>query len=271
MTAATVRIAAAVLVAPDCAAVGAGADRPPPLVTDRPSFTSAARVVGPRTVQVESGVGVTVDQPGIDRAGPIEFTTLEVPNALLRVGLGRRLEFRAAMIGWIRTAVDRPFAEPSSSLSTVDLAGEYQFTAQEGFGADLAVIAGVSVPTQDFGSADNTLDPFAQFVWSHDLTETINLGGMAAWSQPSSAGHRYESLSGSVVFGHPLGGRWSAFWEAVAGYQDLDDDRVAWTGNVGVLRAIGDDVQLDAYVGRGLNDAAADWAVGAGVSVRFHR
>jgi hypothetical protein len=138
-------------------------------------------------------------------------------------------------------------------------------------GADLAVIAGVSVPTHDFGVGDNTLDPFAQFVWSRDLTDTVNLGGMATGSLPSSAGHRFESFSASLVFGHPLGGRWSAFWEAVAGYQDLDDDRVAWAGNLGVLRTIGDDVQLDAYVGRGLNQAAADWAFGAGVSVRFHR
>ena len=153
----------------------------------------------------------------------------------------------------------------------MDLAVEYQFAAQEGIGADLAVIAGVSVPTQDFGSADNTLDPFAQFVWSRDLTPSVDLGGMLAWSLPSSAGHRYESLSGSIVFGHPLGGRWSAFWEAVAGYQDLDDDRVAWTGNFGVLRTVGSDVQLDAYVGRGLNQAAGDWAVGAGVSFRFRR
>ena len=44
---------------------------------------------------------------------------------------------------------------------------------------------------------------------------------------------------------------------------------MAWTGNFGVLRAIGDDVQLDAFVGRGFNDAAADWAFGAGLSVRW--
>ena len=139
-------------------------------------------------------------------------------------------------------------------LSTVDLAAEYQFARQEGLGVDLAVIAGVSVPTQDFGSGDNTLDPFAQFVWSRDLTDTVNLGGMAAWSLPSSAGHRLETFSASLVFGHPLGGPWSAFWEAVGGNQDTDDDKVAWTGNFGVQLAIGDDAQLDAFVGHGFND-----------------
>ena len=173
------------------------------------------------------------------------------------------------MIGWTRSTSNRGFADPASVLSTVDLAAEYQFARQEGLGVDLAVIAGVSVPTQDFGSGDNTLDPFSQFVWSRDLTDTVNLGGMAAWSLPSSAGHRLETFSGSIVFGHPLGGPWSAFWEAVAGNQDTDDDKAAWTGNFGVQLAVGDDAQLDAFVGRGLNDRAADWAFGAGLSVRW--
>ena len=39
---------------------------PPPLVTDCPSFTSAARVVGPGTVQMESGVSITRDRLEID-------------------------------------------------------------------------------------------------------------------------------------------------------------------------------------------------------------
>jgi hypothetical protein len=244
---------------------------PPALVTDRPSFTSAARVVGTRTIQVESGVSVTRDRLETDAIGPIEFTTLELPNALVRVGLTRRLELRAAMIGWIRTTIDRAFAEPASVLSTVDLAAEYQVAAQEGIGADLAVIAGVSVSTQDFAAGDHTIDPFAQFMWSRDLTGSVNVGGMFAWSLPSSAGHRLETFSGSVVFGHPLGGRWSAFWEAVGGNQDTEDAKLAWTGNFGVQLAVGDDVQFDAFVGRGLNEPAAGWAVGAGASDRFRR
>ena len=272
MNAALVRIAAALFAAIAMAPVPVPAQTtPPPLITDRPSFTSAARVVGRRAVQVESGVSITRNQLDLDVLGPTTFTTLEVPNALVRMGLSRRLELRLAMIGWTRATRDGPFADPSSTLSSVDVAGEYQFAAQERVGADLAVIAGASVPTQHPGSGDNTVDPFAQFVWSRDLTPSVDLGGMLTWSLPSSAGHRREVFSGSAVFGHPLAGRWSAFWEAVVGNQDGDDGRVSWTGNFGVLRAIGGDVQFDAFVGRGLNDAAADWAFGTGLSVRFRR
>jgi hypothetical protein len=264
------RIAAAWLVVMSIAPRPSAAQAsPPPLVTDRPNFTSAARVVGPGTVQLESGVSVTRDHLEVDGVGRVEVTTLELPNALLRAGLTGRLELRAAMIGWIRSTTDRDLADPESVLSTVDLAAEYLFARQERLGVDLALIAGVSVPTQDFGSGDNTLDPFSQLVWSRDLTDTINLGGMAAWSLPSSAGHRLETFSASLVFGHPLGGPWSAFWEAVGGNQDTDDDKAAWTGNFGVLLAIGDDAQLDTFVGHGFNDRAADWAVGAGLSVRW--
>jgi hypothetical protein len=254
--------AAAIAVAPAVAQ-----SDPPPLITDRPSFTSAARVVGPRTLQIESGVSLTLDQRDVDPVGAVEFSSLELPNALVRLGLTPRLELRAAMIGWIRSSNDAPFATgASSALSTVDLAAEVQIATQQRLGIDFAAIGGASVPTQQFGSGDNTVDPFAQLVWGRDLTPTIDIGGMVAWSLPSSAGHRLETFSSSAFFGHPLGGAWSAFWELVGGNQDIDDGRVAWTGNFGVTRAIGVDKQLDAVISRGL-----DWAFGAGFSIRFRR
>ena len=221
-------------------------------------------------MQLESGVSVTRDRLQLEAIGPIEFTTLEVPNALLRVGLTPRLELRAAMIGWTRTTTDRAFIETASAL--LDSRPRRRVPVRQ-TGAAWAPtwrsIAGVSVPTQDFGSGDNTVHPFTQLVWSRDLSHSLNLGGMFAWSLPSSAGHRLETFSGSVTFGHPLGGPWSAFWEAVGGNHDTDDDKVAWTGNFGVLLAVGDDLQFDAFVGHGLNDRAADWAIGTGVSVRW--
>ena len=69
-------------------------------------------------MQLESGVSVTRDHLAIDGVGRVEFTTLELPNALLRAGLTRRLELRAAMIGSIRSTTDRAFADPASVLST---------------------------------------------------------------------------------------------------------------------------------------------------------
>jgi len=71
--------------------------------------------------------------------------------------------------------------------------------------------------------------------------------------------------------GHPLWGRWHAFWEAVGSKLDNTKSSTAWTANTGVSRLIGDDVQLDVHLGRGLNDAASDWAIGTGLSFRFRR
>ena len=219
-------------------------------------------------MQLESGVSVTRDHVAIDGAGRVEFTTLELPNALLRAGLTRRLELRAAMIGWIRSTSDRAFADPASVLSTVDLAAEYQVAAQEGLGVDLAVIAGVSVPTQDFGSGDNTLDPFAQFVWSRDLTDTVNLGGMAAWSlphRPATAWRPSPAASCSAI-------RW-------AGPGARSGRRSAAIRTPRTTRWRGPATsacwwprtrrQLDGFVGHGFNDRAADWAVGVGLTVRW--
>jgi hypothetical protein len=242
---------------------------PAPINTDRPSFTSAPRVVGARVVQVESGLAVTRDT-----VDGVTASATTAPNALIRLGIDRRFEFRLEMAGWVREDSGRPGASAPSSASDVAAAIEYQFAAQEGLGVDLALIAGTSLPTGGRVSSGNA-DPFARFVWNRAVGGSASLGGTVNWSLPSvpapAGRERLRTLEGSLVLGHGLGGSWSAFWEAVVRHQDVDDDAVAWTGNAGVLKTFGPDLQADAWIGRGLNAVAPDWSGGVGLSLRLHR
>jgi hypothetical protein len=244
------------------------AQSPPPINTDRPSFTSAPRVVGARVVQVETGLAVTRDT-----VDGLTASATTAPNALIRLGIDRRFEFRLEMAGWVRDDSGRPGAGARSSASDVAAAIEYQFAAQEGVGVDLALIAGTTLPTGGRVSSGNA-DPFARFVWNRGLGGA-SLGGTVNWSLPSVPGpagrERLRTLEGSLVLGHGLGASWSAFWEAVVRHQDVDDDAVAWIGNAGVLKTFGPNLQIDAWFGRGLNTVAPDWSAGAGLSLRLHR
>jgi hypothetical protein len=245
------------------------AQSPPPINTDRPSFTSAPRVVGARVVQVETGLAVTRDT-----ADELTASATTAPNALIRLGIDRRFEFRLEMAGWVWEDSGRPGAGARSSASDVATAIEYQFAAQEGAGVDLALIAGTTLPTGGRVSSGNA-DPFARFVWNRGLSGSASLGGTVNWSLPSvpapAGRERLRTLEGSLILGHGLGGSWSAFWEAVVRHQDVDDDAVAWIGNAGVLKTFGSDLQIDAWFGRGLNAVAPDWSAGAGLSLRLHR
>lgn len=256
---------AALVVTPRPAAAQPGA----PIATDRPSFTSAPRVVDPRVVQIETGIVA-----GRDRRDDLTATTLAVPDVLVRMGLHRRLELRVGTTGWIRQDSGRAGREATTSLADTSVALDYQLATQEGAGLDLALIGGTSVPTGGDASS-GTVDPFARLVWNRALGGTASLGGTLNWSRPTVPGpaqrERLRTLEASLVLGHGLGGTWSAFWEAVGRHQDLEAGATSWFANAGVLKTLGDDWQADAWVGRGLNDVATDWAGGVGLSFRFRR
>lgn len=234
------------------------------IVTDRPSFTNSPKVVGAKVVQIESGLAV-----GRDETADGTATRTSAPNTLVRLGMSSRVEFRLEMEGWIRASSGRPGREAESSASDLALAAEYQFARAEGLGVDLAVITGATLPTGGAASSGNA-DPFARLVWNRPLG-AASLGGTLNWSAPSANSQRVRALDASLVLGTPLWGTWSAFWEGVVRHQDVETDAATWLANAGVLRAFGSNVQLDAWVGRGLNDVAPDWRFGVGVGYRFTR
>jgi len=256
-------VAAAVLLAMPDATTAQPAESP--IVTDRPSFTSAPTVVGPRTVQVELGLTAARDSSGQGTA-----TRTSAPNTLVRLGMTRRVEFRMEFEGWIRETSGRAGRDAVSSASDLALAAEYQVTRAAGQGVDLAVIAGVTLPTGGAASTGNA-DPFVRVVWNRPLAAATSVGGTLNWAAPSEDSERIRALDASLVVGTPLFGTWSAFWEGVVQHQDAADGTSAWLLNAGVLKGIGPNVQVDAWLGRGLTDLAADWRFGVGVSYRTRR
>lgn len=235
-----------------------------PIVTDRPSFTSAPTVVGARVVQIEAGFTAERDTPGRDTA-----TRVSAPNTLIRLGMSATTEFRIETEGWVRQASGRPGRDAVSSASDIALAVEYQFLSAARRGVDVALIAGSSLPTGGAASSGNA-DPFARLVWNRPLGAG-SLGGTFNWSAPSANSERVRALDASLVAGHPLWGAWSAFWEAVVQHRNVEADAATVLANAGVQRLLGSNLQLDAWVGRGLSDVATDWRVGVGASWRFTR
>ncbi len=263
-----VRFTAVVLVAVLCAAREAAAQAPEPIVTARPSFTETPLVVAPKVVQFETGV-----LWGTEAAAGLTRTELSAPNLLLRLGVSDRLELRVGMQGLVRDRLERsgrPNADWRTSASNTDIGVKYQLAHQAGFGLDLAVVAFVSVPTGS-GTASGNADPAVLFAWGRTLGRA-SVTGNVKWSAPTTPDdERERMLDGSLSVSRPLWGSWGAFVEAVGTTVDDSDAPSAWTGNTGITRRIGNNLQLDVHVGRGLSDAARDWAFGTGVSYRFRR
>lgn len=236
-----------------------------PIATDRPDFTESAGVVGTRVVQVESGVLWEQDDTGGQSA-----KQLSLPNTLVRLGMTSRLEFRTSFQGLVRQRAGGPRSSWQSSASDLVLGGKYQLARQEGLGLDVALLADVSLPTGGAASSGNA-DPTVKLAWARDVGSFSLSGNVNAASVTNEDDRRERVLEGTLSVGHPLWGAWAAFLEGVASTIHDLDSVTAWTADTGVTRLLGNDAQLDVYLGRGLNDAATNWAFGAGVSFRFRR
>lgn len=231
-------------------AAGAVADADD-IVTDRPGFGESAGVVGSRRVQLETGLTWT-------RVGPQE-RIFDLPQALLRVGLGRSLELRLLAPDWLRG--EGPAASVSGwSDTAVGLKWHVAAGANE-----LSLRGTLYLDTGSAVWSAGRAEPEAAVAWSRGLADEWSLGATVSVRQLRIL--ESALLSPSVALGRSLGPRLSTFIEYGAnlaqGLRPLHriDHGYAW------LPA--PDTQVDVSLGLGLSPAAPDFFVGFGFSRRF--
>jgi len=234
------------------------------LVTDRPDFTESSLVVAPRVLQVEMGSAFEVDGRGDDRNRT--FTT---PLALMRLGLGRNLEFRLSGDGDILASSGRgPGRVSVSGGSDVELGMKWTFYQNPSNGFALGIIPMLSLPVGSAAMTSGTYDPTVKFTWARDLPAGLGLSGNVNVSRLSDVDGRFTEQAYSLSLGHGLTGNWAAYWETYGFVTPGRDGGQAWTVNGGVTRAIGGNLQVDVEAGRGVTAAAPDWFVSFGMAVR---
>lgn len=235
----------------------------PELVTDRPDFTESSDVVGAGIMQLE--FGSTFESEGPADARDRVVTT---PLALLRVGVGRRVELRFSTDGYI-------FDRVGSGLGQATVRGEADMEVgaklvlrdgASGFG--MAVIPMLSLPTGADAVSSGTVDPAVKFTWATSLPKDFGLSGNVNLSRLGDEFGRYTEHALSLSLGHGLPAGFGAYWEAYGFMPQGEGRSAAWTLNTGVTHGIGGNAQLDLEIGRGVTVAAPDWFVGVGVGIR---
>jgi hypothetical protein len=221
------------------------------MIADRPGLGESASAVGRLRVQVETGLAwarLDTDTRGLD-----------LPQGLVRVGLGGSLELRWAAPDWLRST--RPGSTESGWTDT-SLGLKWHLAAG---GNDLSLRGTVYLPTGSTAWSDENVDPEGSIAWSRDLS--------AGWSAGATvAARRFGTsvpsvLSPSLSIGRTLGSRTAAFVEygAILGKSfrpvHLLDFGCTWLPNA--------NTQLDVSAGFGLSAAATHLFVGLGLSRRF--
>jgi hypothetical protein len=218
---------------------------------DRPGFGESASVVERGRVQLETGVAWTRIGAGV--------SVLDLPEAVLRVGVGASLEVRVQGFDWLR-------AKQADGLQSgwSDAGVGFRWQAARGV-HDLSFRGVLFLPSGSAALSDGKVDPEGAVSWAHELG--------AGWSASATvSARRFTSvattvLSPSVSFEHALGSRGSTFLEYGANVADGSppfhqvDHGYTWLPNP--------DTQLDVSVGFGLSSAAPDFFVAVGFSRRF--
>lgn len=224
------------------------------MVTDRPDFTESALVVAKRTIQIESGT---------ERVDFDIYSEWSRPSVMVRAGLGSNLELRLGFAGWTGITVhDRTQTYANDMM----LEAKYQFTASDA-DVPLALLLVSTWPTGEPEVSVGQTEMGIKLAASRDLNDRAGISfNLGAISSNGDQGRTWSALA-SVSMGISLHDRTAAFVEVLA---DIPQKH-AWQPVLdgGLTFLIRSDLQLDAYLGRGLNSHAADYIVGAGLSFRF--
>jgi hypothetical protein len=233
------------------------------LETDRPDITEGSGVVGTGIWQLETGVLFQSD-----RVDPVTSRDLSMPNGLLRVGVGSRLELRIGGEGFLAESISTPGTERTTGISDLELSLKYKFADQEHAGLDMAIIPLVSMPIGSDAFTTGGYDPTVKLSLARDLPRGFSIGGNVIVSSVTEDGTRFTQTSVTTSLSHALGHNWNGFWELYGANKLSRDGGRAWLFDTGVTHTFGENLQIDVSMGRGLTHDAPDWFIGAGFAIR---
>ncbi len=230
-----------------CLTVPASAQPIHDLITDRPDFTESAVVVPLGHIQVETGATFAFDS---------DTEIISGPELLIRWTPLDRIELRFGAPDYIGGDGTSGFADPSLGLKA-------QFGPVNAW--DVGLIATVYLPVGDDKLSTGSVDPEIIATMGRDLSSGISLGGQMLAARDGST--NLWTVGGSLVAGFALGrSPVGTFFEiATLAPEEQESETIL---NHGYTILVSRNIQFDAYGGVGLTDAAPDFALGVGLTVR---
>lgn len=224
-----------------------------PLTTDRPSFGDATVTVPSGHFLLESGYRYGRDGDDSVHNGPV---------LLLRSGLARNLELRLGWDGYVHGSNDR------EGFGNTRVGLKVQALREQGLTPNLVVIPELVLPTGDADVVADEVEPMVRMAWGHSLTPSTAISGnfnVAARADANSSRHRLV-YAASLWTGFALSTRVSGYVEYFGIFRESGFGRDTHSVDSGLAYLVSNRLQLDAFVGAGLNAAAQDMFAGAGIS-----
>jgi hypothetical protein len=232
-----------------------------PIQPDRPDFTEGTGLIPRGHYQVEGGATV-------GRVEDVDTTTFG--ELLVRIGAGERWEARIGVSSYnrIETPLDEVtgFDDPAVGVKV-------RFTDpadDQGPGQPaVALVLGTSLPEGDEELTADEWVPEAVLAFDWVLGDRFSLGSNLGYTYETEDGDRFHQVSVSLTSGLSITERLGAYLEWYGFSEETLDGPTTHYVNGGMSFLVTNDLQLDARIGTGLNDAHPDWYAGVGASVRW--
>jgi len=239
-----------------------------PIATDRPDFVESGQVVGKGRFQFETGFNY-------DRSKMDGFTVKTLSNSsLFRFGVGETWEFRIETDGFIRSSsVGAGSSNSQNGFGDTALGFKWQMQDSDEKTGRPAIAwlvhADMASGSKEFRGQGTRPSLRAVFEW--ELADDASFGIMpGVVLNRNDSGNRYNMGILAATYSRPLG-------EGLRGFIELSGQQLqsrANGGNVstfdmGLSHLVSNDVQVDAWISKGLSSAAPRLAAGVGLAIRF--
>ena len=246
-----------------------------PEITDRPGFADSTYVLPRGHVQLELGYTYTSDSEK-----RTQFWDHTIGQTNLRVGLADNLEFRTIWNGFSMTESEFDSESPRTGrrYRTDDhndgaadmLVGlRTQLVKNEGLIPDLTLLANMSIPVGTDNKTAGDVVPDARLAYGWALTEKLRLYGVGIVAAGVHESGHFPQAAGSAGLSYAITDRIGTFVEYYGIFPGREDEDCSHNADGGVAFLLNDNCQLDFSAGLGLNEQAADYFLGMGISFRW--
>jgi len=233
-----------------------------PIMTDRPGLGESSQIVPDGYFNIETGLNLE-----IDKSNMLEVYNMSWNNLTLRWGVFKEFELRFAVnVNQNFSKSGNQFSSTGIGLSPWSLGFKARVSHQNGIIPRTALLGNLAIP---FGSSSflktSYIAPSMLIPMEWDLNKvvllTINTG--AFWNGEDGIPEYFSSLG----FDFNLPQATVVFAEAYMNMTNNDDFAPAF--NIGIVKRVTPNFQVDLSAGIGLNEIAAYGFVNGGVSFRL--
>lgn len=241
----------------------------PPLVPDRPGFYCGSQALLPGVFHLETGVAV-------DRftENNRETDTVAIPM-VFRFGLLDGLEVQVSTTGipsLEQEILDERFNQSGLASPAVGFKWNFSKGGEEFLEPSLGFLFSLNLPVGSRAFRPDQAEPTFNFASDFSIDDRTSLSTNLGVNVPfdSEGDDYFTEIFFAAALGRSLTARSAWFVEIAGSAPQLEgaDATVMFDG--GVTYLLHNDVQLDVSLTRGLTQAASDWIVAGGISIRFY-